>query len=196
MKYFIIATFMVSTALYAQNFIKDSECDTKLKSQEFAMLEGWGQGKISAFTDTDKNNCIKFELVKFATDKNGKKSCNTAIRIGGNNKLNGFACEPDTTYDFSFNIKGTAPRAMINFYEWFDNKSNGYSSRRKHRVKNHIFKVKNEWQTFNGSFKTSKDAKRAALCIQYWGKEATNDLPEKINQYVLIDKIVIKKAAK
>ena len=37
------------------------------------MLEGWGQGKISAFTDTDKNNCIKFELVKFATDKNGKK---------------------------------------------------------------------------------------------------------------------------
>ena len=38
------------------------------------MLEGWGQGKISAFTDTDKNNCIKFELVKFATDKNGTGS--------------------------------------------------------------------------------------------------------------------------
>ena len=187
---------MASTALCAQNLIKDSECDSKLKSQEFAIQEGWNQGKVSAFTDTDQNNCIKFTLLDFIKDKNGKKICNTAIRIGGNNKLNGFVCEPDTTYEFSFSIKGTAYRAMINFYEWFDNKGNGYASRRKHKVKNHVLKVKTEWQTFKGTFKTSKDAKRAALCVQYWGREDANNLPEKLNQYVLIDKIVIKRVAK
>lgn len=182
--------FCLSFALHAENLIKDFDCSKEPMSDEFAVLEGFGKGKLSHFIEKYSwNRCLKFEIVDFYT-KNGKRSCNTAIRIGGNNKTYGFVCKPDTTYKFSFELKGTARRVMVPFCEWFKD-GNGYSSRRKKRTSAHNIVPQTEWTTYNGTFKTSKDAKRAALLIQFWGDESRNDFREAKGQYVLIDKIKI-----
>lgn len=179
--FFCCAFFMLS----AQNIIKDADCNTNPLSHEFGQ-RGVNQAKLSQhIEDLTWNRCLKFELTSYYNDK-GKNFVNTDVRIGGDDKVNGFVCKPDTTYKFSFELKGTAQRCMVNFYEWTDPKNNfkGFS---KKRTSIHLINVQKDWTKYQGTFKTSANAKRAGLCIQFWGYDNT----EKLGQYILIDKISI-----
>lgn len=183
--------------LHAENLIKDPDCNADPMSQEFAIVEGKAQGKVSLFVeDATWNHCLKFELIKYDMDGKGGKTVNTGVRFGGNNELYGFPCEPDTTYKFSVEIKGTASRAMINFIEWDDPADNSYLHYSKKQTSIHLIKPQKEWTVYRGTFKTSSKALRAALMIQFWGQETGNQLEEKIGQYILIDKIQIEKEKK
>ena len=173
-----------------QNLIKDSDCNSDPMSEEFGQGAAVDQAKLSIFTeDSTGNRCLKFELLKYRTDKNGKRLVNTFVRFGGNRKTWGFPCKPDTTYRFTIEIKGDAPRAMFNYQQWDDPKNNWKSSIKRTSI--HVFKPQKEWTRYEGTFRTGPEAKRAALCIYFWGREATKDMPEKIGQYILIDKISV-----
>ena len=173
-----------------QNLIKDGECNSDPMSEEFGQGGAVDQAKLSIFTeDSTGNRCLKFELLKYRTDKDGKRLVNTFVRFGGNRKTWGFPCKPDTTYRFSVEIKGDAPRAMFNYQQWDDPKNNWKSSIKRTSI--HLFHPQKEWTRYQGTFRTGPEAKRAALLIYFWGREASNDMPEKIGQYILIDKISV-----
>lgn len=182
---------ILSGTLAAQNLIVDSDCKLEPDTGEFTVIEGVVQGKLSKFSEEDGNTCLKFELVKCGVDKNGKKEVCTGIIFGGDKKLQGFPCKPDTVYKFTVKVKGEAARAMFNVYEWDNLKDNSWRNRRKFRASVHVIKPKAEWAEFSGTFKTGPKAKRAALGIQFWGDEARSDFKEKTGQYILIDQIVI-----
>ena len=182
---------LLSGTLGAQNLIVDSDCKQGPASGEFTVSENAVQGKLSKFTEEDGNTCLKFELVKCGADKNGKKRVGTGILIGGDKKLQGFPCKPDTVYKFTVKVKGEAARAMFNVFEWDNLKDNNWRSRRKFRASIHLIQPKAEWTEYSGTFKTGPKAKRAALGLQFWGDEARKDFQEKEGQYILVDHIVI-----
>ena len=171
-----------------QNLIKNGDCNSDSIPEEFGQGGAADQVKLSIFTEESTGNrCLKFELIKYRTDKDGKRLVNTFVRFGGSRKTWGFACKPDTTYRFSAEIKGDAPRAMFNYQQWDDPKNNCKSSIKRTSI--HLFHPQKEWTRYQGTFRTGPNAKRAALCIYFWGREASKDMPEKIGQYILIDKI-------
>lgn len=180
----IIAVGVSFTLLGTPNLIKDSDCNTTPLASEFGQ-RGIAQSKLTRYIeDLTWNNCLKFELTKYQIDLKGKKFVNTDLRIGGNSKIQGFICKPNTTYKFSFELKGDAQRCMVNFFEWSHEKDN-FKGCVKKRTSIHLVKVQKDWTKYEGTFRTSSSAKRAALCIQFWG----NDSTEKIGQYILVDKI-------
>ena len=182
---------LLSGTLAAQNLIVDSDCKRGTASGEFTVSDNTVQGKLSKFTEEDGNTCLKFELVKCGTDKNGKKNVGTGILFGGNKKLPGFVCKPDTVYKFTVKVKGDAARAMFNVTEWNTLKGNNWRDRRKFRASIHLINPKAEWTEYSGTFKTGPKAKRVALGLQFWGDEARKDFKEKEGQYILVDQIVI-----
>lgn len=185
-KYLLYCFVLLASVLSAQNIIKDADCNENPLSQEFGQAGVTSQASLSQYIeDKTWNRCLKFELKSYHILKDGKKFVNTDVRIGGNKKLYGFACKPDTTYKFSFDLKGDTNRCMVNFFEWNLEKNN-YGQVKK-RTSIHLIKVQKDWTKYQGTFKTSANAKRAALCIQFWGYDDT----EKIGQYILIDKISI-----
>jgi hypothetical protein len=120
----IIAVGVSFILLGTPNLIKDSDCNTTPLASEFGQ-RGIAQSKLTRYVeDLTWNNCLKFELTKYQIDSKGKKFVNTDLRIGGNSKIQGFTCKPNTTYKFSFELKGDAQRCMVNFFEWSHEKDN------------------------------------------------------------------------
>ncbi|MBO4490969.1 MAG: hypothetical protein J5944_06375 [Lentisphaeria bacterium] len=188
----LASLFILAAVGSAQNLILDSECNLDPDNGELAVSEGADQCRFSRYTEEFTwNNCLKFELVNVSVDKEGKRHVGTGMRFGGTKELHGFPCKPDTTYRFSLEIRGTAPRAMLNVYEWTDGQSNSFEYRRKNQTSIHLIRPEKEWTVYTGTFRTGPDAKRAALGLQFWGDEAKKDFQEEIGQYVLADKIKI-----
>ena len=177
----------------AQNLIRDPDCDRR-NAGELAIIEGAKQGTLTHFEENlTWNHCWKLEIRQYKTDAEGRRSINLCARIGAGEKQHGFPCEPDTIYSFSLEIKGKASRAMIGFYEWSDAEKTGWHNMKKGKTSIHLIHPQKEWTVYRGTFKTGATAKRAALCVQFWGDEKRKDLPEKPGDYVLIDKIRIEK---
>jgi len=194
LSWILVAAILSTLAAAGENLIKDGDCGAEPMSEEFGLCGITEQATLSLVADgTDGNRCLKFELTKYRTDKDGKRLVNTKLRIGGTRRVWGFPCKPDTLYRFSVEIKGDAPRAMIDFLEWPD-PANNYRGCRTKRTDVHLIRPQKEWTRYQGSFRTGPDAKRAALCIVFWGNEAKRDMPEKIGQYVLIDRIRVEEA--
>ncbi len=187
----MLGIFLPSCFLGAQNLLTDPECDNEKLAPDVQMVESVGQGKISHMVeDSTWNRCVKLELVRYHENKDGKKSVNSGLLFGGDKAGQGVPCKPDTLYKFSMEVKGKAQRAMINFYEW-DGLPTSYKNRKKARTSVFLIHPQKEWTVYKGTFKTSPTAKRVAIGIQFWGDEARRDLPEKIGDYILVDKVSI-----
>ncbi|MBO4648131.1 MAG: hypothetical protein J5806_08240 [Lentisphaeria bacterium] len=190
---FFTCLFCGFLTVNAQNLVQDGECDDP-KSGELAIVEGVQQGALTHFEENlSWNHCWKLEIQRYKIAGNGSKSINLCVRIGRGEKQHGFVCEPNTSYSFSLEIKGNAPRAMINFYEWNDAEKTTWHNMKKGKSSVHLIHPQKEWTVYRGTFKTGPTAKRAALCVQFWGDEKYKDLPEKPGDYILIDKILIEK---
>ena len=112
-KHFVIILMLLGTALNANNLIMDPDCDHP-EQGELAISEGKQQGTLIHFEENlSWNRCWKLELKRYTIRANGNKTVNLCVRIGGNKKQSGFPCAPNTVYSFSLEIKGNAPRAML-----------------------------------------------------------------------------------
>ena len=190
-KIFIVFALSAVSLLGAENLIRNPECDGDSWKIEFRAAELKQLIEVTQFVEEYTwNRCIKLTLKDYFIGKDGKKSVGAGVMIGGDQKKPGFHCNPDTLYEFKFELKGNAPRAMVNFYQW-DSKGKMI---KKQRTSAHDIRPQNEWNVFKGTFRTAPNAARAALYIQFWGDERRKDLKEKIGQYVLIDKVMVTQA--
>ncbi len=185
--FMVIAVFTVISA--AENLILNPEFDGDSWNREIRAAEVKSEIEVSQFIEESTwNRCVKMELKKYSVQKNGNRSVGSGVLIGKDGKNDGFVCKPDTLYEFKFELKGNAKRAMVNWYQWDKTGS------KKARTSIHLIKPQKEWTVYKGSFRTSKTAHHAALYIQFWGSEGYKDLQEVIGQYVLIDKVSITEA--
>ncbi|MBR2373744.1 MAG: hypothetical protein IKA87_05895, partial [Lentisphaeria bacterium] len=180
-------------SLGAQNLVKNG--DFNLYPKKLGPEFRTNGGAVSLFTEEYTwNRCGKLVISKIT--KSGKyETFGSSCWIGGayaDNKLpGGFKCKPNTTYDFSIDIKGTANSAGLSFTQW---KKGGklWSGCKSYPTTVGNFKVHKEWTNYKGSFTTKADAQNAALTITLWGNSKYGALKSKVGDYVLFDNIVIK----
>ena len=178
----------VSAVLCGQEIMKNSSFDQKNIWQDAALSQPAGHFAGSQFTeDKTWNNCLKLELKKLAKGQVG-----AVLLIGKDGKKTGFAAKPETTYEFSFEAKGTVPgvttAAML-----YHNDEPAWKPGASKRVKTTLgnFRTPAEWTKFRGTFRTGSDTIRAALVLQFWAK---GELVKKWKpgQYLLVDNISIR----
>lgn len=185
--YAALSALLLPGMLGAANLIKDADVNKTPMSPDFSICENPALGTLSVFEENATwNRCLKLELKKYSTLRNGKKGYNVGVLLGGEAKKPGFPVKPSTTYRFAVDIKGTAPRVMFNYREW------GKKRYTKRKTSIHVVRPQKEWTRYTGTFTTTADATRAALIIQFWGNNThPANFTEKIGDYVLIDKISI-----
>ena len=109
---FSVLVLSACLAVPAQNLLKNGAFDNADFSGEVAIQQTHGRVKVVLETENlTWNRCLRMQIVSL---KNTAKAqlLNTLVRVGKNGKNMGFPVEPDATYDFSFEIKGTRSVAL------------------------------------------------------------------------------------
>ena len=195
-KHFILAflTAVLSTA-YAQNIVKngDFNADGKKCGPEFRT----NGGKLTVFTEeATQNRCGKLAFDKMRTS--GKyRTLQAAVWIGGkyasNNQPGGFACKPNTTYDFSIDIKTPVKiSGMIRTTLWNSKQTLWYGKTQKTILAKIQQEASNGWTTCRGSFQTNADSVTACLTLSIGNDERYAKFINKVGDYILFDNVVIK----
>lgn len=185
---FIIPCFIycIFTA-HAENLIKNSDLNAPLGKECRIDNTSAGHVELSQFTeDLTWNKCAKLELIKFIKRQDNHERVCANIIFGGGIGRSGFPVKPNTTYDFSLELKGTAAGAAIKAVEW--------NATGRHYVKSSFKKmlpIGADWQVFKGTFKTSAGAKQASLNVQLWWDTIYGPMKYKIGDYLLIDNVKV-----
>lgn len=184
-----------SANLFGENLIRNSEVNDKLQD-EFRRTGSAEYFQLSVETeDLTWNKCAKLSIKSYYIAKDGKKKVNFGVIIGGEKGKAGFPVKDDTTYEFSVELKGTAPHASVRAFQWNGN-CDYYKDRKNLKTSIGRVKVQKEWTVYTGTFKTIKGAKRAALFIQLWDESQGGKIATSEKDYLLIDKITIKEKSR
>ena len=187
-KTFCFALLILAAVIFGQEILKNNSFDSQYLWQDVSLSQPAGHFEASKFTeDLTWNNCLKLELKQLNKGRVG-----AILLIGKDGKKTGFPVKPETTYEFSFEAKGTVPVA-VSAALLFHNDDAWWKPGSSKRVKTTLdsFRVTPEWTRFKGSFRTADNTVRAALIIQLWANEK---LAEKWNpgQYLLVDNLSVK----
>jgi hypothetical protein len=184
---------MTSVCL-AENLFENTEFDQPFTGECRIENTVEGHATVKRFTeDATWNNCARFELISINDGKNGTQSVAACVALGGDKQHLGFEVEPEATYEFSVELKGTAPTVYV--------KANAFTGPDiwKHRKNIKVdFKspihLSNDWQQYKGRFTTGADAKRVTFILQLWWDTQYGPMPYKVGDVFFIDKLVIQKA--
>ena len=150
-------------------------------------------GKASVFVEQGNwNRCGRLEIVNATTNAQGGVTLCASAWIGCEGTANGFAVKPDTSYRFSVEVRGEAPKANIEYIEWTG--PNTWKDMKNGRTSVGTVKVQPGWTKYEGTFRTSAKAVRAALHIQLYSSTAYGPLQHKVGDYVLFDNVRIEEA--
>ena len=186
-----LAALCLISTLSAQNLVKNA--DFNLYPDKVGPEFRTNGGKAELHTeDLTWNRCGKLIIDKIR--KSGQYDAfGCGCWIGGsfsdNKHPGGFPCKPDTTYDFSIDIKGTVDSAGISFTQW--NKGQTLWHGKSYPTSVGHFKVQDQWTHYKGSFTTKPGAVHACLSLTLWGNSKYGPLKSKAGDYVLFDNIVI-----
>lgn len=184
------AVILLSTALHADNMLKNGSLDTDDIS-EFSPTGLANSYKYSVFTeDLTWNRCARLDIMPF------EKSLSIGVVIGGakggdgQDGRNSFSVKPNTTYEFSIDMKGTVRKAGVNAFIW-EGECKDYKDKKLVKTDIGGINVQPEWVRYNGKFTTGPAAKKAALWVQLWCDEKQGGITEKPGTYLLIDNVSI-----
>ena len=141
-------------------------------------------GRLTFIQEQPGNNhCAKVEIAKIYTDKDGRQGASSQLNF----KLNDL--KPETTYRFSFDLTGSAPRFMVLV------KHNG--KQLKHTItapiqkKNAVYLTTGtEWTTYSGEFKTNEGG-IYVFSISLWHNTRYGKMFYSIGDYLLVDNISV-----
>lgn len=156
-------------------------------------------GKVSLFVeDLSWNKCGKLEVTDATTNAQGKVTHTASVYAGydADSKLCGFPVEPDTVYDYVFELKaGTedVKRVTVLAKEWTgDDFWKDGRTVRDSTV--YVTPDAKSWTKQKGKFRVSKDAKRAALVVQIYSSTRWEMPQIKVGSYLLVDNFTVTKS--
>lgn len=198
----IFLSFLLLTAgaAGAENILKNGEFNTQRLSGELYSRGDEGSTKVSNITEEGtQNKCLKFEITGIKTYPDGRKTIAAEVVFGKNPAGYGFIAQPDTEYEFSFDIKSAL---QISLWVSLDSKpaAEAYHSEKRIRPEPRVFKgTADKWTTCRGSFKTLSNTGFMRLHLMLWGdSKRQKTFNYKVGDVVLIDnvKIIKRKANK
>ena len=109
---------------------------------------------------------------------------------------NAMRIQPNTTYEFSFDVSGTIPFTWVRFYQWPKDGQGYYKGRIQldHNTNGPFLgdpepvPGKPNWTRYTGTVTTTDDAYYGALRIYIWGRERDYSP----GCYLLIDNVVFR----
>lgn len=159
----------VETACAGVNVIPDGD----LTDGKFPSFSSDGSKLTCITEDITWNKCLRLEVGASCTNAEGAVVGQAALYAGRDGRHLGFAVTPETTYDFSLELKGGVDRAYVNAYEWTGD--DRWKDMRKLKTKPALngadmrgVRVGDTWTRFKGSFTTSSGAKRAMIEVKLW----------------------------
>jgi len=157
--------------------------------------------KFSIFTeDLTWNKCARIDLERYLTDKEGQRTLHPQLVIGGSrggdfqDGTKAMEVKPETTYEFSLELRGTLNGVGFSTYLYKGVcRTYGDFDLGKTSLKKGV-KVTPGWTRYQGTFKTNKETKRAALRMSIYTHERYG-LTEKPDTFLMVDNIVIREKA-
>ncbi|MBN2642329.1 MAG: carbohydrate binding domain-containing protein [Victivallales bacterium] len=184
---FIILCTLCAIVIQAENLIRNPTFDQPLTRESRIDNTVDGHAKISLFTeDLTWNKCLKFELLTVMS-KDGRESVGASVVFGGNNL--GVLVKPNTTYRFSFEVKGNGLRITPRAIEWTGDDL--WKNRKALKPSLNVFKAPQEWQKFSGTFTTGPEAKSAVFGLSFWWDTQYGPMIYKPGDFILIDNLTL-----
>lgn len=185
----------ITLSCFAENKFKNPEFDQAFNGECRIENTAENQATVKLFTeDATWNRCARFELLKILQTKNSQQHVAASMALGGDKKKLGFEVKPDTTYEFSIELKGTAHKMYLKANEFTG--SDIWKNRKAIKIaSNHPINLSMDWQQYKGRFTTGPKAKRVILIIQMWWDTQYGPMRYQVGDYILIDKVVIQKVA-
>ena len=164
----ITAAALCGSMPLCANLIKDPGFDTDKYSEVYYTQSNGGSVKVTRITENMTwNKCLKMEITSFF-ERNGVKSISGELVFGTTDGKPGFAVEPDTVYNFSFDFKGNHQLSLHVALDG-DNKVEWKRSKVNIRPNPLVAKPDPEkWSTVKGSFKTQADTRFMRLRMMIW----------------------------
>ena len=194
----LVLAGVLSAVCSAGNLIKNSDFSLypNTAGTEYRQASAWKNSRFELFTENlSWNKCGKLRIVDFQpSSAKGHKVATASVVIGADGKNSGFKCKPDTVYRYSFQVRGSVIRAFTKGVEW--RKDEKFWSFKECKKSKKIFVVSKDWTTINGTFKTGKNADRAALIISiWWDSQYKNDKNiMKVGDFLLFDNVKVTEA--
>jgi len=180
----------------AENMLKNGDLEGE-DTSEFSPTGLSSHYKFSIYTeDATGNKCARLEILNYLEGNQGAKGVNAGIVIGGAKGGDGqdgrmaLDVKPNTTYEFSLDLKGTVNKVNISAFLW-KGECNDYRNRARVASSLGTVKVQQDWVQYKGSFTTDAFAKKAALFVQVWCSEEYG-LTEKPGTFLMVDNVVIR----
>ena len=140
------------------------------------------------------NNCGKLEIRETYTNGN-VHTRSASVSIGRDGRFNGFAVKPDTTYDFSLDLRGGVKGASVRVVAWHGD--NYWKDRQWVKVSpTSRAQLETTWSTFKGSFRTPGNARRAALHVAIWSSDEGGGKLYEPGDFVLIDNVRVEESTR
>ena len=167
---FLLGTLGCASSLFAANLISNGDFSAFKDSvaPDFRATPG----RVSLLVENLVwNKCGKLEVTDATTNAQGKVTHTASVYAGydADSKLCGFPVEPDTVYDYVFELKaGTedVKRVTVLAKEWFGD--DFWKDGRTVRDSTVYVTPDKAWTKCKGKFRVSKDAKRVALVVQIY----------------------------
>ena len=184
----VLATVVSS----ASNLLKNGNLEGKDVS-EFT-VELTNNVKCSIIEEPDGNRCAKLELIQYQM-MGEKKVANGALLIGGARGNDGqdgskaLRVKPNTTYEFSFDVKGTIGLLRrTRMFVWPEKGGGYFQGREQIDTFLDTIELTQQWVRYQGEVTTNGTAHKACLRLPIYYE---GDVPE-LGSYLLVDNVVIK----
>ena len=172
----------------AASLIKDPGFDSDKFNELYYTYHANGAVKVERITeDMTWNKCLKMEVTQIHEVK-GRKLLSCELIFGKNNGKPGFAAEPDTTYNFSFDFKGNVQVSLLVGLDPAG-KPQWNHSKKIIRPNPRIAKPDPEkWSTVKGTFKTAADTKFLRFIVRFWADSKQQSVFNiKVGDFILLD---------
>ena len=130
-----------------------------------------------------RNHCVKVEVASIEQRNDGEQGVHA-------NAIFMLALEPNSNYRFSFDLKGTAPRFLLDLRE-----KNGrklpVTMTPAPPLKSSYYEVTGDWKEYSGTFRTeaSGDVK---LFVTLWHNTFYGKMFYTVGDYILLDNLKVK----
>ncbi|MFA6929378.1 MAG: hypothetical protein WCT05_03550 [Lentisphaeria bacterium] len=186
--------FSLCASFFAQEIMKHGDF---AQAADDLLPECYGVNcKVSKYMeDLTWNQCGRVEITQVDHGPFDTVSCK--VFWGGDyskpGEIGGYPCKPNTTYQFSIDLRGDIPVVFLRGYIW-TKKNNPVNPLTLQTTINKV-NVRSEWVNFKGTFTTGDNAEFAALGISIWESTKYNPLRNKVGSYLLFDNVSIQEKA-
>ena len=189
----LMAAAVAAGAQGAQNLILNGDMADAARFAQECVTDGGKTGALTLFSeDLTWNKCGKLEVVKVEKSKEGNDVINANAWIGmtPGSKLPGFKVRPNTTYEFSIDLRGTPKHVRVAARTFVSDDNWKGAETRLTTVS--MTKIGEGWQTFRGTFKTGPKDIRCAICVQMWSDSQYKKAYQyKLGDWVLFDNVSV-----